>query len=363
MKIYAVGGSVRDTLMGRKPKDHDYVVIGSTPEEMLSLGYQKVGSDFPVFLHPDTKEEYALARIERKVGNGYNGFKCTFGPNVTIEDDLSRRDLTINSIARDIDTGEIIDPFNGRADIKSKILRHTSDAFADDPLRVIRLARFFARFGGFTIAPDTIDLVRKVVDSGEMNHLTPERYWAELIKVFSDSACNVAKFFSCLQNFGVLKNTYYFIDLLGDFHDRTLGTDFTVTCAKITLMISNPELQVAVFVALFEKNAGMNVRALPNRVRTLVENFRKIKLIDFGKAEDVYGIIAGTRSLNETSPAFMDLVCCIRYAGDRNNAIFLERANSAVHQVKSDAFMGMSGKEIGSAMKSERIRLISEICQ
>lgn len=179
MKIYAVGGYVRDRLLGLTPKDVDYVVVGSSPEEMLSLGFEKVGSSFPVFLHPQTREEYALARTERKTGMGYKGFESSADSTVTLEDDLRRRDLTINAMAMDLSTGEIIDPFNGQEDLKKGILRHTSEAFAEDPVRVLRTARFAARYG-FKIVPETLLMMEKI--SPELNFVPKERIWMEIEK-------------------------------------------------------------------------------------------------------------------------------------------------------------------------------------
>src|ERR1700716_1563227 len=161
MKIYAVGGAVRDELLGLPVKDRDYVVVGATPDEMLELGYQQVGKDFPVFLHPETHEEYALARTERKTARGYHGFEFDAAPDVTLEQDLARRDLTINAIARD-DDGTLIDPFNGAEDLSAGILRHVSAAFAEDPVRILRVARFAARFG-FAVAPETMHLMHAMV--------------------------------------------------------------------------------------------------------------------------------------------------------------------------------------------------------
>lgn len=199
MKIYLVGGAVRDILMGSTPKDRDYVVVGATPEDMLNLEYTQVGCDFPVFLHPETKEEYALARTEVKNGNGYQGFNCHFGSDVTLEDDLARRDLTINAIAIDLETNGIIDPFNGQQDIKNKILRATTKAFREDPVRVLRLARFLSRFGpNWGVAPETTQLVLDIYDSGELKHLTPERVWKELEKALSEPYTQ--EFFRYLQD-------------------------------------------------------------------------------------------------------------------------------------------------------------------
>jgi len=181
MKIYLVGGAVRDKLLGTPINDKDYLVVGSTPEEMIKLGYKPIGKDFPVFLHPKTKEEYALARTERKVGKGYHGFKFYTSPDVTLDEDLRRRDITINAIAEDKD-GNIYDPFNGKDDIKNKIIRHVSDAFIEDPLRVLRVSRFAALDDQFKVQPETLTLMKKMVSSGELKSLSVERVVAEITK-------------------------------------------------------------------------------------------------------------------------------------------------------------------------------------
>ncbi|RYU69986.1 multifunctional CCA addition/repair protein [Aliivibrio finisterrensis] len=203
MEIYLVGGAVRDSLLNIEVKDKDWVVVGSTPNEMGSLGYQAVGQDFPVFLHPKTKEEYALARTERKSGQGYKGFTCYAEPDVTVEEDLLRRDLTINAIAK-ADNGELIDPYNGQGDLNNRLLRHVSDAFVEDPLRVLRVARFAARFHslGFTVAPETMTLMKTLVESGELSHLTPERVWQEWEKSLSSQHPEI--FLSVLKECGAL---------------------------------------------------------------------------------------------------------------------------------------------------------------
>ena len=180
MKVYAVGGAVRDELLGLPVKDRDYVVVGATPEEMERQGFRRVGRDFPVFLHPETQEEYALARTERKSGPGYRGFQVHAAPDVTLEQDLARRDLTINAIARGED-GALVDPFHGAADLEAGILRHVGAAFVEDPVRILRVARFAARFG-FSIAPETLSLMRTMVASGEADHLVAERVWQELAR-------------------------------------------------------------------------------------------------------------------------------------------------------------------------------------
>ncbi|STD22890.1 multifunctional CCA protein [Enterobacter asburiae] len=180
MKSYLVGGAVRDALLGLPVKDKDWVVVGATPEEMLDAGYQQVGRDFPVFLHPKSREEYALARTERKSGSGYTGFTCYATPDVTLEQDLLRRDLTINALAQDED-GQIVDAYGGQDDLRNRLLRHVSPAFSEDPLRVLRVARFAARYAhlSFRIADETMALMTTMTEAGELEHLTPERVWKE----------------------------------------------------------------------------------------------------------------------------------------------------------------------------------------
>lgn len=181
MQAYVVGGAVRDALLGLPVRDRDWVVVGSTVEEMLARGFRPVGRDFPVFLHPESNEEYALARTERKSGKGYNGFVCHTAADVTLEEDLARRDLTINAIARAPD-GSLIDPYGGAADLRAGIFRHVSPAFAEDPLRILRVARFAARFSGFQVAPETLALMRQMVAAGEIDDLVPERVWQEFAR-------------------------------------------------------------------------------------------------------------------------------------------------------------------------------------
>jgi tRNA nucleotidyltransferase (CCA-adding enzyme) len=187
MKIYAVGGAIRDTLMGLPVHDIDYVVVGSSVEEMIAKGFRPVGKDFPVFLHPETQAEYALARTERKTGKGYKGFHFYADPSVTLEQDLERRDLTINSMAQEVGAdgkqfGPIIDPYNGQEDLAAKVFRHVSDAFAEDPLRLLRIARFAARFPEFSVANETLIALKAIVQSGELNALSAERIWQELAR-------------------------------------------------------------------------------------------------------------------------------------------------------------------------------------
>ena len=208
-----MGGAVRDQLLGYPIMDRDWVVVGATPELMQELGYRPVGKDFPVFLHPDTKEEYALARTERKVSRGYRGFEFNTSLDVTLEQDLQRRDLTINAIAQS-KSGRLIDPWNGQTDLQNRILRHVSPAFAEDPLRVLRVARFHARLSplGFSVAPQTLDLMRSLSDSGELASLAPERVFAELIQ--SLQYANPRPFFDTLRECGALEKIFPEVDCL-----------------------------------------------------------------------------------------------------------------------------------------------------
>ncbi len=221
MKTYSVGGAVRDELLGLPVVDRDYVVVGATPAEMVAQGFRPVGRDFPVFLHPKTQEEYALARTERKTAPGYHGFVFHASPEVTLEEDLARRDLTINAIAKDAG-GALIDPYGGRRDLAARVLRHVSPAFAEDPVRVLRVARFAARFADFVIAPETLELMRQLVKSGEVDHLVAERVWQELAKGLMEA--RPSRMFESLRQSGALLRILPEVDGLfgvpqrADFH-------------------------------------------------------------------------------------------------------------------------------------------------
>lgn len=212
-ETYLVGGAVRDQLLGLPVKDHDYVVVGATPEQMVDLGFLPVGNDFPVFLHPETKHEYALARTERKTAKGYQGFQFNTSPDVTLEQDLMRRDLTINAMAQD-EQGHIIDPFGGQQDLADKVLRHASPAFAEDPVRVLRIARFMSRLAhlGFEVHPDTLTLMKHLVSEGEIEALVPERVWQEIKKSLNQQTPSA--FFMALRACGALKILLPEIDCL-----------------------------------------------------------------------------------------------------------------------------------------------------
>ena len=213
MQVYLVGGAVRDALLGLPVKERDWVVVGATREELLRQRYREVGRDFPVFLHPDSQEEYALARLERKVAPGYRGFAVEFGPKVTLEEDLARRDLTINAIAQTTE-GTLVDPHGGQRDLEMRTLRHVSEAFIEDPVRVLRVARFAARFAGlgFRVAPETLEMMRQMVERREVDALVPERVWQESEKALREPAAST--FFKVLRQCGALKRIYPEIDAL-----------------------------------------------------------------------------------------------------------------------------------------------------
>jgi tRNA nucleotidyltransferase (CCA-adding enzyme) len=213
MQVYLVGGAVRDQLLGLPVRERDWVVVGAQPQELEQAGYVAVGREFPVFLHPQTHEEYALARLERKVAPGYRGFTTEFSPDVTLEDDLKRRDLTINAIAQRAD-GTIIDPYGGRRDLESRLLRHVSAAFVEDPVRILRLARFAARFQGlgFTVAPETLALMQQMVRSGEVGALVPERVWQETERALGEQRADI--FFTTLRDCGALAVVFPELDAL-----------------------------------------------------------------------------------------------------------------------------------------------------
>ena len=256
MKTYLVGGSVRDELLGLPVKDHDYVVVGASPEEMERQGYRPVGKDFPVFLHPQTHEQYALARTERKVSLGYKGFEVFASPQVTLQEDLARRDLTINSIAKD-EAGNIIDPFNGVADLEAGILRHVSPAFSEDPVRILRAARFAARFS-FHIAPETLALMNEMVHNGEVDALVPERVWQELARGLMED--NPSRMFYVLRECGALARILPEVDVLFGVPQPAHA---------------HPEIDTGLHIMLAIDHAAEKNYSLPVRFATLTHDLGK----------------------------------------------------------------------------------------
>jgi tRNA nucleotidyltransferase (CCA-adding enzyme) len=269
MEIYLVGGAVRDALMGLPVQDRDWVVVGATPQELLDQGYLPVGRDFPVFLHPVTKEEYALARTERNTAPGYRGFSVHAAPDVTLEEDLARRDLTINSIAEKLDStwatcqsdlkrDAQIDPYGGRQDIANKVLRHVTPAFSEDPVRILRLARFAARFTDFTVAPETLALMRQMVLDGEVDHLVPERVWQELSRGLMEA--QPSRMFTVLRDCGALQR------LLPEL-DRLWGVPQSAE--------HHPEVDTGVHVMLVLDLAARLQASLPVRFACLTHDLGK----------------------------------------------------------------------------------------
>ena len=267
MGVFVVGGAVRDALMGQRVNDRDWVVVGSTPEAMSAQGYVPVGKDFPVFLHPQTREEYALARTERKTARGYKGFAVQAAPDVTLEEDLARRDLTVNAMAvpealahqaPSTWTGQIVDPYGGLSDLQSKVLRHVTKAFAEDPVRILRLARFAARFADFSVAGDTMALMRQMVEDGEVDHLVPERVWQELAKGLM--AAKPSRMFEVLRECGALKVLLPELDRLWGVPQRTEY---------------HPEIDTGVHMMLvMDMSARLNM-PLPVRVACLMHDLGK----------------------------------------------------------------------------------------
>lgn len=355
MKIYKVGGCVRDTLMGREPKDIDYVVVDATPDEMFSAGFRQVGADFPVFLHPDTKEEYALARIERKTGIGYSGFTSETN-GVTLEMDLSRRDLTINSMAMD-DAGNIVDPFHGQADIESRMLRHTSEAFREDPLRVIRVARFAARYPDFRIAEMTLTMMREMVRSGELNAIPNERFHAELDKVYGE--VDAVRFFAVLMDVEAFQHVDFFRGVYGAM-DRTVDRSNCQSVLEYTQHIP----------ADMRKSAHIAMTGMPNILGTSTRG--DYLLI----SRDIKKLWGNFRNFNVSLPhdeLVDNLVSCgaFRQGDDFANLLACLDAVDGMRGTQSGTiarilsielalitaknFPDLSGKDIGAAIRTARI--------
>lgn len=281
MKVYQVGGAVRDRLLQRPVKDRDWVIVGATPEQMLAQGYSQVGRDFPVFLHPDTHEEYALARTERKTGRGYTGFAVHADPSVTLEQDLLRRDLTINAMAED-EHGALIDPFNGYQDLQAGILRHVSPAFVEDPVRVLRLARFAARFN-FTVAEETQQLMQHMVDNGEVSALVPERVWQETERALTEPY--PWRFIEVLRECGALAVVFPEIDALfgvpqvAEHHPEVDTGQHLLLCLQQARQLSqDPQVLFAVLVHDLGK-AKTAAEVLPHHYGHEIESVRLVKAL------------------------------------------------------------------------------------
>ena len=344
MKIYLVGGAVRDFVLKiNNTKDKDWVVVGGSPDYFLNNGYQQVGKDFPVFLHPETNEEYALARIERKTGTGHQGFSCYAEPNVTLEQDLSRRDLTINAMAMD-DTNNIIDPFNGMSDCSTKTLRHVSHAFVEDPLRCLRLARFAAQLPGFKVAPETLKLCQQMVADGAINDLSKPRIWQEWHKALKCSDPN--RFFEVMSDIGGLDNIQHL-----EFSKLTTAAErFALFCSNYNAASSI--ISVTAPPKSYEQLAKLLIKSQKaDEPKTSEQIFNLLSMTDaFRRPELLHSWL----KVAQVSPKFAHW-CNF----EKINDAFIAASNINIAKIVSSG--ELSGKEIGLAIDAARIAAIKKI--
>jgi len=367
MQTYLVGGAVRDELLGIDVKDRDWVVVGATPDEMLAKGFKQVGADFPVFLHPKTREEYALARTERKQGRGYHGFSVYSAPDVTLEEDLKRRDLTINAMARD-ERGGLVDPFHGLEDLQARQLRHVSPAFAEDPLRILRTARFAARFQpmGFEVHADTMALMQQMVAEGEVDHLVPERVWQEVQRALHEQ--EPGTFFEVLRDCGALP---VLIPELAD--DDTLATALSALRSVARHDTGTDQRFAALLMPLSTEQAVTRAEAMkaPNDCRDLARlacHF-KTALADLSSNEDSSASalleLLDYADLWRRGARFEALAQVLDYAlpGDlRARVKALQVAAQAATGVAPRELLaqGFKGKALGEAIRAERLKRIEQ---
>ena len=384
MDIYLVGGAVRDKQLGLPVKERDWVVVGSSAQAMLELGYQPVGKDFPVFLHPKTKEEYALARTERKTGHGYTGFETCADPDITLEEDLLRRDLTINAMAETAE-GELIDPYNGLDDLNNGVLRHVSPAFAEDPVRILRTARFAARLApwGFHVAHGTNALMRSMVANGEAAHLVPERVWAELVKALQTDT--PARFFQVLAGCGALR--VVFPELAASITstaDTVHGN--SVSLPVLQHVVSHSQDTAIRFAALVcdmdnGLTGGLDVGVLtrlceryrvPNACRDLarmaLQQRSSMQQASGLSAEALLDVFNSTDALRRTERFNDLLIVCAADAMVRQHdcdQAYLQSALNAVQAVNAASLQdsGLTGKDIGEALQALRIEALRQLNQ
>ncbi|XOZ33198.1 polynucleotide adenylyltransferase [Halomonadaceae bacterium KBTZ08] len=365
MQQYLVGGVVRDELLGIPVKDRDWVVVGATPQEMLDAGYKQVGADFPVFLHPETNEEYALARTERKQGHGYHGFTVHADPDVTLEEDLQRRDLTINAMARSVD-GEVVDPFGGRADLEARLLRHVSSAFTEDPLRILRTARFAARFAplGFRVADDTMTLMQQMVADGEADHLVAERVWQETRRALHEQA--PAVYFEVLDACGALAVVMPEIAAL-------FARDGRAPLEHLEAAVERSDDTGVRFAALVaglepeEREALNNRLKVPNDCKELVVAsgtlFEGVASESHPSAEQVQALIDQGDGWRRPQ-RFERILLVLESAGIPPEwTTMLAQAREKASRVDPRALMaeGYKGKALGEAIQRERLRCVRDV--
>ena len=405
METYLVGGAVRDELLGYPVSERDWVVVGASPQELLAKGFTQVGKDFPVFLHPESKDEYALARTERKQGHGYTGFAVHCDPSVTLEQDLLRRDLTVNAMARDAE-GAVIDPYGGRADLEARVLRHVSAAFVEDPLRVLRTARFAARYAhlGFTVAPETSALMADIVSQGELAHLPAERVWVELERALGER--NPEVFIKVLRECGALAALLPEVDVLfgipqtAQYHPEIDTGIHTLMCLEQAAQLS-PDTDVRFAVLLHDlgkgttpasewpRHIGHEKRGVkliervckrlkaPNQYRDLarvtseyhLHCHRALEL----RGKTVLKLLWATNALRQPERFDAFLLACEADARGRlgherrdyPQADYLRRALAVAQAVNAGQFsgQGLQGKAIGEAIQAERVRLLEDFRQ
>jgi tRNA nucleotidyltransferase (CCA-adding enzyme) len=402
VQIFLVGGAVRDQLLKRPVTERDWVVVGASIDEMLAQGFQQVGKDFPVFLHPQSKEEYALARTERKSGKGYTGFSVNADSSITLEEDLSRRDLTINAIAQD-DQGNLIDPFHGQADIDNRLLRHVSPAFAEDPLRVLRVARFAARYAhlGFRVADETLVLMREIVSAGEVDYLTAERVWKETQRALTEKNPDV--YFSVLRDCGALKVLFSEIDALfgvpqtATYHPEIdTGVHCLMSLQQAVKLSDDPLIRFATLihdlgkattpVDILPRHIGHEERSLP-LIETLCQrikcpnDYKELALAVAAwhthchralelKASSLLKLLLRLDAFRRPERFEQFLVCCESDARGRTSfedrdypqANFLRKVYQICIEVKAKEFVdqGIIGIKINEAMHKKRIGLLRE---
>ncbi|HLV78401.1 MAG TPA: multifunctional CCA tRNA nucleotidyl transferase/2'3'-cyclic phosphodiesterase/2'nucleotidase/phosphatase [Marinobacter sp.] len=365
MQIYLVGGAVRDQLLGLKVKDRDWVVVGATPQQMVEQGFRQVGADFPVFLHPDTGEEYALARTERKQGQGYHGFSVYSSPDVTLEDDLKRRDLTINAMALAED-GQLIDPFNGRRDLEQRRLHHVSEAFSEDPLRILRTSRFAARLSplGFRVSPETMTLMRSMVANRELEHLAAERVWQETRRALHEN--DPVVYFEVLRELGALhvlipelasgQAREAGLEALRCMHQRSGDTAQRLAALLCALPEDDGQARAVALksptdcrdmvrlVCRFMSHLGTGGRLTPERVLSLLES------ADLWRRRERFDALAATLACT-LPPAQAPLLELLRAAA----------GEALLVQPKALVAQGFQGKELGQEIRRQRLRCVARI--
>ncbi|MHB1948074.1 MAG: multifunctional CCA tRNA nucleotidyl transferase/2'3'-cyclic phosphodiesterase/2'nucleotidase/phosphatase [Gammaproteobacteria bacterium] len=387
MKIYLVGGAVRDQMLGLPVKEKDWVVVGATVDDMLRRGFRPVGKDFPVFLHPETKEEYALARIERKIGRGYTGFDFNASPKVTLEEDLQRRDLTINAMAQTPD-GVLVDPYHGQDDLEKKILRHVSSAFVEDPVRILRVARFAARYAelGFKVAPETNALMKEMVVSGEVDALVPERVWKELERALGEK--NPEQFFQTLADCDALSA------LFPELNMNSAGMRALVRATKLTndaqirfavLLHDVPESQIkslceryrvpsdyrelALLLARHFKDFPLDTQLIPENAEKIVAYFSAVDAYRreerFRKFLAACEVILSAEKLTDISYLFQEVVrkASPLLSKEISNKAILWECYLAAKAVDAKEFLnaGYAGKELQEPIREKRVMLVEEI--